>query len=354
MLNADSLIQALLRQVNRSGARIGRPFDPATPIGPPSGRHSWVHYGVMVPGLPEPHRTFGVMSIVGTPGVSIFANDHAITTTPGDTAYLVSASAAMRGGTFRTYSIARDCEFAADGSRIRFGDDLSITGRYPDFEVRRTHPDADVSLRLRGTDTVTYFADLRGGLYSHWSLLCEYEGTVGDTEASGLCTFEYARGVGLHSLPVPGTPNIPTTFFSYHVLNIDDRTQVLYGEALLPGGIPVIRAANVRGLDDHGAEYTDASLTVHAHEAQARETPDGRRMRLPSELTIEARDASGAGVFTLDGKTNGDWAYGLGAGFVGSYDYTGTFRGRSVSGTAYMEYVDLTGASGTGESGTAG
>jgi len=347
VLNVNTLARPLLRWANRSGERIGRPFDPATPVGPPSGRHSWTHYGVMVPGLPEPHRTFGVMSIVGTPGVSIFANDHAITTTPNDTAYLVSATAAMRGGTFRAYSIAGDCEFAADGSRLRFGDDLEISGRYPGLEVRRSHPDADVSLRLRATDKVTWFADVRGDLYSHWSLLCEYDGTVGGAGVSGLCTFEYARGAGLHSLPVPGTPNVPATFFSYHVLNVDDRTQVLFGEARLPGGIPVIRAAWVRGLDDYGTEYTDASLAIRRHEAGPRETPDGRRMRLPSELAVTARDADGGEVFTLEGKTNGDWAYGLGAGFVGSYAYDGTFRGRNVSGTAYMEYVDLAGDSGT-------
>lgn len=339
----DTLVRPLLRRVNRSGERIGQPFDPATPIGPPSGHHTWVHYGVMVPGLPDPHRTFGIMAIVGTPGVAVFANDHAITTTPSDTAYLVSATAAMRGGAFRAYSIAGECEFAPDGSRIRFGDDLLISGRYPVFDVRRTHPDADVALRLRATDKVTWFADLRGGLYQHWSLLCTYDGTVGGMPAAGLCTFEYARGAGLHSLPLRGTPNIPATFFSYHVLNVDDRTQVLFGEARLAGGIPVIQAAYVRGLDDYGSEYTDASLTVLRHEAEPRETPDGRRMRLPSALTVAARDAAGAGVFTLDGETNGDWAYGLGAGFVGSYEYSGTFRGRNVSGTAYMEYVDLAG-----------
>src|SRR4051812_6682000 len=50
---------------------------------PPSGRRrSWVHYGVMMPNLPEPHRFFNVMSIVGTPGVALFANDELVTTTP--------------------------------------------------------------------------------------------------------------------------------------------------------------------------------------------------------------------------------------------------------------------------------
>ena len=82
----------------------------------------------MVPGLPEPHRTFGVMSIVGTPGVAIFANDHAISTSPGDTAYLVSSTGSMSGQAFHTYSMRRDCQFAPDASVLRFGSELLIEG----------------------------------------------------------------------------------------------------------------------------------------------------------------------------------------------------------------------------------
>jgi len=41
------------------------------------------------------------------------------------------------------------------------------------------------------------------------------------------------------------------------------------------------------------------------------------------------------------GTAIGDWTYGLGAGFVGSYDYEGTFRGRPIGGVGYVEYVDL-------------
>src|ERR1700753_3192342 len=118
-------VSKFAQRLNRNDRRIGRPFDPGTRLKPPHGlRSSWAHYGVMVPNLPEPHRTFGVMSIVGTPGIAIFSNDHAITTSASDTAYLVSATAGMRGEGLHSYSIAGDCEFRDDGSLVRFGDDL--------------------------------------------------------------------------------------------------------------------------------------------------------------------------------------------------------------------------------------
>ena len=333
-------IETVLKHANRGQRRSGEPFDATSTIAPPRGLHSWVHYGVMVPDLPEPHRTFGIMSIVGTPGVAIFANDYAMRTTPRDTATLVSATAAMTSGTFHSYSIREDCEFAEDGSRIRFGEDVLITGTYPRFEVHRKHPDADVFLKLSATDKVTHFVDLPGGAYSHWSLLCQYEGTVGNTAVSGLCTFEYARGVGLHTLPLPGTPKIPATFFTYHVMNIDESRQLLYGEARLAGQIRAIHSAHTRGLDEYGQDHPDAEFEVTAYEDEPRPTPDGRLMRLPKTFTLALNDDSPHN-FNLRGQTNGDWAYGLGAGFVGSYCFEGTYAGEPVSGTAYIEYVDL-------------
>ncbi|HNA99916.1 MAG TPA: hypothetical protein PLC19_10615, partial [Marmoricola sp.] len=83
---ARSLATGLVDWANPISRDSGLTFDPGTSISPPhGGRSSWVHYGVMVPNLPAPHNSFGIMSIIGTPGVEVFANDQAITTNPRDT-----------------------------------------------------------------------------------------------------------------------------------------------------------------------------------------------------------------------------------------------------------------------------
>lgn len=336
-----SALSALVPRVNRSHQRIGHPFDPTTLLTPPSGgRSSWVHYGVMVPELPEPHRTFGLMSIIGTPGVAVFANEHAITTSANDTAYLVSATAAMTGEGLHAYSIERDCEFRKDGSLIRFGDDLTIEGTYPDFVLRRFHRDVPVELRISATDKVTHFADILGGIYRHWSLLCQYDGVIGDLPVAGLCTLEYAHGAGKHSLPLPAVPDLPVPFFTYQILNIDDRTQVLLTQVLGAGGVVLTYAVYVRGLDDYGCELLDTEFEVLEYEPTPRATPSGRDMRLPATLSWSAR-LQGSEVISLRGRCHGDWVYGLGAGFVGSYEYAGKFRGQAIAGTAYIEFIDL-------------
>ncbi|WP_433567724.1 DUF6670 family protein [Nocardia sp. CA-151230] len=337
-------VERLVGVINRTATRNGHPFDMLTPMRAPGGRRRhWAHYGVMVPGLPAPHRFFGVMSILGTPGVAIFANDHAITTTPIDTVYTSSATAAMSGGQFLVHSIERDCEFRSDGSYLKFGDDLLIEGRYPKFTLQRHHSDIEVELEIHATDVVSHFAHVPGA-YDHWSLLAQCRGSIRDqhrtTPVDTLCTVEYATGIGLHTI-APGTRrNLPVPFFTYHVLNIDPATQVLLVQVLGPAGVPIQRRVYLRGLDNHGSVHTRGfDFTVTEYRPQP--TPSGHVMRLPTRLRWQARDNQNNPLITIEGTSNDDYSYGLGAGFVGSYDYIGTFAGRSITGTAYMEYIDL-------------
>lgn len=343
-MDSVTAIERLAGVINRTAARNGRPFDVLTPMRPPGGRRrSWAHYGVMVPGLPAPHRFFGVMSILGTPGVAIFANDHAITTTPADIVYTSSATAGMSGDQFLVHSIERDCEFRSDGSYLKFGDDPLIEGHYPKFTLHRHHRDVEIELEIHATDVVSHFAHVPGA-YDHWSVLAQCRGSLRDrhgiTPVETLCTVEYATGIGVHSLAPHTRRRLPIPFFTYHVLNIDPTTQVLLVQVLGPAGLPIQRRVYLRGLDDHGSVHTrgfDFTVTEH----QPRTTPSGHVMRLPTRLHWQVSDNGNNPLIAIKGTSNSDYSYGLGAGFVGSYDYTGTFAGRAITGTAYMEYIDL-------------
>ncbi len=193
------LARRLSAALNRTDARNGVPLRDAPAFTPRVGerRSSWVHYGVMVPGLPEPHRRFGVMAILGTTGVAAFDNDPWIRTTPRDTAYVVSGTATDGG--FAAYSMAGDCALAPDGTRLAFGEeDLVLEGLPPHVRVRR--PGAvPVDLELEVTDHVSWFSRIPG-LYDHLSLLARVRGSIGDVAVDTLGTWEYARGAGPHSV----------------------------------------------------------------------------------------------------------------------------------------------------------
>jgi hypothetical protein len=105
--------------------------------------------------------------------------------------------------------------------------------------VRRSHPDVVVELEIDATDKVAHFANVPG-LYRHWSLLARYRGHIDyrhhRDEVEGLCTFEYATGVGVHSVKSNTRLKLPAKFFTYQVLNLDDMTQALFVQSSGPGG----------------------------------------------------------------------------------------------------------------------
>ncbi|WP_297792832.1 DUF6670 family protein [uncultured Marinobacter sp.] len=347
-----SIVKRLLERspslLNHSYRLNGEPFDPATSLAPPEGRkRSWVHYGVMVPDLPAPHHTFNVLSIVGTPGATVFDNDFAVRTTPRDTAYLLSTMASLPAGQFRSYSIEQECEFSADGTRLRFGHDLVIEGCYPHWTVTRTLPGTTIQLTLEATGCVSHFAHIPG-LYSHWSLLSRYTGTIDHdgekTEVSGLCTFEYAAGVGAYSVPgrsFPVAHKIPLNYFTYQIINLDESTQILLVAVLLPGDFPLQKSVYIRSLNDLGEVYTrNVDFSVTEFQPEPSITPDGFTMDLPRRFRWYAEDDSGNELLSLDCTVKGKYEYGLGAGYTSWYGFDGRVKGEPVSGQGYLEFID--------------
>ena len=324
---AQPFIDIVAGQVNRVGSLDGTRFEPSSTLAPPTGRFAIGHYGVMVPGLPDPLRSLDVVALLGNARVPIFANPWLTQPNPADSVYLLTGSGGEAYSEFACYSRAVDCDLAADGSRLAFGEDVVIEGSFPKFTVRRAHPRLSYTLDLRASDVVTHFAHIPGA-YDHWSLLCEYDGTFTRdgiaTSATGLCTFEYARAVD-----VP----MPFRFFTYQIINVSDDTQVLWSDVRGPGGVSLYHGAHVRTLGV-GSRTTTRDLRSTVHTVDVLTTPDGHDMRVPRAWSWSADDT------VIEAEANGDWVYGLGAGYAGSFTYTGTYASDPIGGSGYVEWIE--------------
>lgn len=323
--------------IDYSGKRNSLPFDPNTDTNIPQGKYTTVHYGVMIPDLPAPFNFLNVLIVVGQPRISLFRNQHLIKTTALDTANVLIGTAVGTKEHFNGYSVKKDCELVSNGSYLRFGDDVVLEGKYPEFHVYRKGHDFNFDLTLRATDKLANFAQLLLDFYDHWALLCQYEGYLeykGEkTQVKGLCTYEYARGVDV---------NLYMRFFTYQILNIDEKTQVLFVETLSTLNIVLQRRVYVRSIDDHGGIYSKGfTFNIHEYEPQRSITPNGLSLRLPRTFSWSVNDDHGKLLISIDGATNGDFQYGMAGGYAGSYQYTGVFRGKQIDGTAYIEYLDM-------------
>lgn len=343
-------LTALMSVLDNAEESSRRPFtEPSIMVphvaskGTGSKRFGWTHYGVMIPDLPEPHRFFSAMSLIGATGSLAFDNDHALADEPRRNASVVVGTAASHPAHFGNYSTDRDFMCRPDGSLMKFGDDLTLAGSYPEYRLTGRFGGVDVDLALTNTDTVTWF--VRNPVYKHLSLLTEYRGrfstAAGSTDVTGLCAFEYGACPSpyqLRSTPLPPALKAPLDLFVYQIVNLGPDDQVLLSHHCI-GGTPFITTALHRSRHAYGRSLGRAEFRVERYRDHPEPTPYGIPMRIPSVTRFTARDDRGVAL-DVRAELDTTLTFGLGSGFVTGFRHESTWRGEPISGRGYMEYID--------------
>ncbi|GED99213.1 DUF6670 family protein [Gordonia crocea] len=337
---------SLIRTVDRAQASDGQPFTDADLLVPhtDSRRFGWTHYGIMIPDLPEPHRFFSVMSLVGATGSVAFDNDAALVAPPRRNAAVVAGTAASYPDHFGNYAIGETFTSNPDGSLVRFGDDLTIAGGYPEYTVPGRLGGVDVDLQLTCHDKVNWF--FRTPVYRHLSLLTDYRGTFTHegvaTPAEGICAFEYGACPSPYvarKTPLPPSVKAPLDYFVYHIVNLDENNQILLSQYGI-GGQPLMSTALYCSRTVYGTRFDDVSFEVTSLRDEPAPTPYGIDMAVPATTRFVVRDRGGDVWLDLRAEMDTPFTYGLGTGFVSGFRHTSTWRGREIAGRGYVEYID--------------
>lgn len=339
-------LTGLMAALDNATAWSTRPFDEPDIMLPHvrSRRFGWTHYGVMIPDLPEPHRFFSCMSLIGATGSLAFDNDYALADQPRRNASVVVGTAASYPAHFGNYSTAGDFVSHPDGSLMRFGRELTLSGGYPRYELTGRFGGIEVDLRLTNTDKVTWF--VRNPVYKHLSLLTEYEGRFvapsGQvSDVAGLCAFEYGACPSpyqLRSRPLPPALKAPLDYFVYQIINLGPDDQVLLSHHRI-GGKTFISTALHRSRSQYGTSLGDTEFQVLRYRDEAEPTPYGVPMRLPAATRFTVRSESEV-VLEVVGEMDTTFTFGLGSGFVTGFTQETTWLGQRITGRGYMEYID--------------
>jgi hypothetical protein len=349
------VVDGLLPMIDRRLKSSVRPFDNKPEMLPHNGSPLWsmIHYGLFIPLLPEPYRYLNTMTMIGTSGAEVFDDAAILADDPRTTATVLSSTAKEGQVYYQSFDAERDCDFADDGSVLRWGDALTVT-----FEERASGDDYarvvgrydgfTVDIEFAVTDSVSYFVDTP--IYQHLSRLASFEGTITDadgvTPVSGLGTFEYARALSLQALssrPVPAPLKLPVDLFTYQIIQLDERTQLLLTCVSARGAIACLMV-HVRVLGEPARVLPDTTFEVLEYGDEQLD-PQGRAMRVPARFRWTARE-DGREVISLEATVDSPWRHGHGRGYVGAYTYAGTVDanlagGDTVAGSGYVEWVDV-------------
>jgi hypothetical protein len=308
--------------------------------------YSWTHYGIFIPNLPEPHRYLNIMIFLGTPSALAFDHDQLIAKkkSPRRTATFFSSTAATQDSFLKAYDFDDECQITENGDFIQLGDDLTISGKLPDIHVKGKYLGINFDFKLDVTRHVSWF--LKNPIYDHLSLLSKITGTLFDSqhsyEINDLCTYEYARSVGIHSLYrelVPRQHKIPLDFFTYQIINIDSNTQILLTKADILGKAAAY-TVHVRYLGQPAEVYTEVDFNVLNYSDYPQISPLGEMMKIPKQFQWIARDKNKE-IINIIAECDAPFQYGHGRGYATSYRYQGTLKSDPIKGLGYMEYVNL-------------
>ena len=308
-------------------------------------RNTGSHYGVMIPDLPEPFRYMCYASVLGEVGTFVTHVPPSLSKYPAhDTATLIHGTALSTSAqAFRVYSIKEQIRYSKQPFRIDFASGTSLFEQDGVYHLQTKEQGFEVNLTLTPTSAMTWFS--YSSIYQHFSLLMQYQGYfVQDgqrVEISGLSTMEHWK-VNTSMLPniiFNGQHLMPLDCFSYQVINLDAEQQlvlVYIGFA----GQPAYTAVSYRHIDGHSIQYDgDIEFRVQALKTDAMMTPDGVVMEVPHAFRWVAHH-QGEKVLDLLGVVDTPYCYGVAAGYVTSYQWSGQFNGEDLKGRGYMEYSD--------------
>ena len=303
------------------------------------------HYGVMIPDLPEPYRYLSHASVIGDIGAKVTHTPKSISgLEPENIATFVHSTACSDPAeAYRIYNIKEEIKFSRDPFRIDYSQDSSLVEEEGRFHLTSALGDLEVDLWLTPTPAMTWFA--YSIFYQHFSVMMQYQGHIKQKgkriEVSGLCTLEHWKAVASSMLPHPIKPSsaiVPLDTFSYQVINLDEDSQLVLAYIGFAGQ-PAYTAVSYRHVDGTSIQYENAHFQVVALKTDSLITPDGHVMEVPQSFRWIVHHGNEK-VLDILGVVDTPYCFGLAAGYVSSYQWSGVWKGQESKGRGYLEYID--------------
>ena len=301
---------------------------------PAKGWYKIIYQGVIIPDLPSPLHYFNFKALTGQPNIPVLRNAYAITTTASDSVSVLSSISPQMQGQFNCYSLKNDCYFQERS--FQFGEREILTGSFPYFQLRRNDDELSVNLHVYTHPIISRFNRLRLGIYEHWSLMCQCEGSIQyknqNIEINHQGVFEYARAINI--------PYLPVCFYTYQIINLKDKRQLLLTQLRNHFDQVIQSKIYLRSLEQARTILLDEQVHFDVQRVYPKvKTPNHQEMYLPREFKWHVRSAE----YCIDvyGQSRGDFKCGLAAGFVGSFSYQLKINDYEEEGIAgYCEYID--------------
>lgn len=301
---------------------------------PPNKKFKTVLFSIKIPNLPAPLHYLNFFTTLGFPNSSLLFNESVIRTTPLDTATVFTSTSLHMVGQLNSYSMKQDCQFDLDG--LQFENKENIKGTLPNLKLKRIDNELAIDLNVSALEQIIYFSKLRFNLAEHWSVPAKCLGQViykkQIYEIEGFASVEFARSINF--------PYIPFAFYVYQIINLDHNQQIIFMQYRNAFNHILYSRIFLRNIENNTTQFFDHYVRLRVDRVYpVIKTPNGHSMYLPREFCWTYCDDQY--TITLQGTSRGDFKFGLGTGFVGSFCYQLDINDQQYVGEGgYCEYID--------------
>ena len=300
---------------------------------PPKGLFKIVYQALILPNLPEPFHYLNFISLIGQPRIPICYNASAITTTAIDTATVLVTSGLSTAGHLKSYSAKEQCQLEQD--RYQFLDVDQIQVDFPNYYFKRIDEELSCQLTVNIRAEIENHSALHWGVGDYWYARCQCEGEITykkqkyQIEAQGI--LKHARAIYL--------PFIAFHFFTYQVIQVNANLQIILSELRNQWNNIVFSRIEIQSNEQRSILYDHQVVLDITRVYPKVQTPNGREMYLAREFMWQYQEKNQI-IFQLKAQSRGDYKFGLGAGYVGSFNYELIWNNENHKGSGYCEYID--------------
>ncbi|ESK55469.1 DUF6670 family protein [Acinetobacter tjernbergiae] len=300
---------------------------------PPKGLFKIVYQALILPNLPEPFHYLNFISLIGQPRIPICYNASAITTTAIDTATVLVTSGLSTVGHLKSYSAKEQCQLEQD--RYQFLDVDQIQVDFPNYYFKRIDEELSCQLTVNIRADIENHSALHWGVGDYWYARCQCEGEITykkqkyQIEAQGI--LKHARAIYF--------PFIAFHFFTYQVIQVSANLQIILSELRNQWNNIVFSRIEIQSNEQRSILYDHQVILDITRVYPKVQTPDGREMYLAREFMWQYQEKNQI-IFQLKAQSRGDYKFGLGAGYVGSFHYELIWNNENHKGSGYCEYID--------------
>lgn len=306
---------------------------------PPKDKYKIIHQKLVLPNLPAPLHYLNFFSLVGQPNSTVFCNQDAIKTTALDTATVLVSSSPHQVGQLNSYSIKKQCALKLDKDQnvhFNFTEKVQVFGRLPHFTLWQEDEELSFELKIETLPFISHFIHLKFGFAEHWSLLAHCKGLIRyknqQFEIQQMGAFEYARLVNF--------PYLPYALYVYQLIQLNDGRQFIFLHSRDQQNKILYSRLYLRDLSRQQVKMWDRGVYFNIHRVFPKvKTANQQEMYLPREF--EWKHADQEIQINIQAQSRGDYKFGLGAGYVGSFSFQMTINGEPFYGeNGYIEYID--------------